>query len=57
MLVEGYDQGIGFAADDGDQPIAIDEGGARDPPCRHAGIVVSAIVLLPHHLAGLDVQA
>ena len=55
-LVEGDDQRVRLAADDGDQPVAVDQRRARGAPGRDAGVVLGDVVLAPDHVAGLDVE-
>ena len=55
-LVERHHQRVRLAADDGDQPVAVDQRRARDTPGGDAGVVVVDIVLRPDQLARFDID-
>ena len=49
MLVERHHLGVGLAAHEADQPVAVDERRAGHTPRRHFGVEVGGKVLLPPH--------
>src|SRR5439155_12527048 len=60
-LVEGDDTRIRIAADQTNQPVAIDQRWAAEPPPRRPllrpRVIVGQVVLLPQDLTGLAIQA
>ena len=51
QLVEGDDLGVGLAADETDEPVAVHERRAGDAPRGDGGVEVADVVRLPQHAA------
>ena len=56
MLVERHHLGVGLAAHETDQPVAVDERRAGHAPRRHLGVEVGGKVPLPPHRPVRDVE-